>query len=69
MISMTDWIEARGMGQEADPSDVRLSANDLARLGKINTLDPSKSAYSGMGIQQAQELVVNLFGVNLLKMK
>lgn len=56
---MADFIEKKGLGQDVDASQVNLSANDLARLGRIQGLD-ARSGYSGLGIQQAQELTSEL---------
>jgi len=58
-LTMADFIEKKGLGQDVDASQVNLSANDLARLSRIQNVD-SRSGYSGLGIQQAQELTSEL---------
>jgi len=58
-LTMADFIEKKGLGQDVDASQVNLSANDLARLGRIQGLD-ARSGYSGLGIQQAQEFTSEL---------
>jgi len=58
-LTMADFIEKKGLGQDVDASQVNLSANDLARLGRIQGLD-TRSGYGGLGIQQAQELTSEL---------
>lgn len=58
-LTMTDFIEKKGLGQDVDASQVNLSANDLARLSRIQNID-SRSGYGGLGIQQAQELTSEL---------
>lgn len=58
-LTMADFIEKKGLGQDIDASQVNLGVNDLAKLSRIRNVDP-RSGYGGLGIQQAQELTSDL---------
>lgn len=59
-LTMADFIERKGLGYDVDPSNVRLSTNDLARISRIQSIDPTSSAYPGSSIMQAQEVASQL---------
>jgi hypothetical protein len=58
-LTMADFIEKKGLGQDINVSDVALSANDLAKLSRIRGLDP-RGMSGNLGIQQAQEIMADL---------
>jgi hypothetical protein len=59
-ISMADFMTRRGAGQEADVSQVALSADDIAKLSRLQAIDPRQSAYPGQAIEQAQGIASEL---------
>ena len=55
-FSFSEFLQRRGGGNEIDPREVDLTFDELARLGQISNVTPTKTGYSAEAIAEAQAL-------------